>query len=802
MGGEIIAAMASAELAGYLTTATTFTVIDDAMRDLRIDPNMDIGFAGTVVSVDGGPAETVVSNQSALDVATNNNLEADEIRVSSSAIGLLENEETGEYEQAGVLAISASSAIASVAPLLDVSLEEDLSESNPTLYSKLIDAIRPFCYSGDNLKIPVWAGFVAATGSWVTSIAKDVVDAIKGVFEEEGIGGDTSDPWVNPEGVTGTYYFSKAYVGPITGGGYITSVTGDPYVFIIEQSPGHNLTCVVSYNYNDRVVWARNAQGSYPQNYIATDSYTYNGITVYYGAPVLTYDIKFNVSLSTGTLEDALKTFIGGDAPGYYPAGTAEWKGNKIAEIPTTKPAVSGIDSTTGEAITQTMVPISIPTTLPQTPDESVPSNDPEEYPDPTSTYDPGKQVDPNIIPMPIPTAVPFPDVVINPTLNPDIARALDISLAEVESLFGPNEVPPILLAPAPSGISPTPQMPSIPLPFSSNGGLVTVYHPTAQQLYDFERWLWVTLSQASVTTVWNNPFDGVIGLFELYCTPTDIGNRNIHSGFLDSGIDSAVISRYTEIDCGTIGIPEYYGNYLDYSPYTKAHVYLPFIGIQELNPDDIVGHAVNIKYRIDEYNGSCIAMITVAKVTEVNGENVEYSNTMYQFSGNCSVDLPIAGGSQASIKAGLMQANAYQQAANISTGASLLGGLGSLLLGSLGGALSGFGSAASSFMYGQANALSNMLSGKSTVQKSGGFGSSHGALGIKNPFITVTRPKQIRVGNYSELYGYPAHKMVQVGACTGYLRCREVNVISPTATDDEKSIIEQLLKSGVYVTE
>ena len=88
------------------------------------------------------------------------------------------------------------------------------------------------------------------------------------------------------------------------------------------------------------------------------------------------------------------------------------------------------------------------------------------------------------------------------------------------------------------------------------------------------------------------------------------------------------------------------------------------------------------------------------------------------------------------------------------------------------------------------------------TVQKSGQFGSSYGAMGIKVPFITITRPKQIQVPNYNELYGYPAHKMVTVGACTGFLRCREVHVISPTASDEEKTLIENLMKSGVYVTE
>ena len=536
---------------------------------------------------------------------------------------------------------------------------------------------------------------------------------------------------------------------------------------------------------------------------------------------------------------------------GEFPEGTSEWEGQTPTEIPLSKPAVIGIDSTTGQPITQPMVPISPPLTAPEVAPETqpkpevepteipfpwpeptvephtrpwptempwplpeeqpewwpveipypskypkqYPSADPEAQPDPETVTDPQKQVQPYVLPKPLPYELPYP----YPDPQPDPERD---PTKPTPPTIKVDPTPPIPLGPEPIGISPTPNMPSTPIAFSQGGGLVTVYHPTPAQLYSFEQWLWVTYADATIDKIFNNPFDGVITLFELYCTPTDVGNQNIKSGFLDSGINSAVISRYTQIDCGTIGIPEYYGNYLDYSPYSKAHVYLPFIGIVELNVDDIVGHAVNITYRIDEYNGACIAMITVAKVTEVNGEQVEYSNTMYQFSGNCSVELPLAGGTQAAIKAGMMQADAYQTAANISAGASLVGGVGSLLLGSIGGAISGVGQAASNYAYGQANALSNMLSGKSTVQKSGSFGASHGALGIKTPFIVVTRPKQIQVPNYNELYGYPAHKMVYVGDCTGFLRCREVHVVSATANEEEKSMIENLLKTGVYVTE
>lgn len=406
------------------------------------------------------------------------------------------------------------------------------------------------------------------------------------------------------------------------------------------------------------------------------------------------------------------------------------------------------------------------------------PDPSPDPYPDPEDIPDPEQRVDPIIDPWPW----PIPD----PKTDPDPNPKDDPSQPEPKPEPEPDRPPVDPDPPPPSGtIDPAPP-PIIPLPFSSTTGLISVYHPTQSELLAFCNWLWVTWQDATIDKIWNNPFDGIITLFELYCTPTDVGRKNIRSGFLDSQVSSETISRYTEIDCGSIGVPEYFGNYLDYAPYSKCHIYLPFIGIIELNVDDIVGHGVNVTYRIDEYNGSCIAMITVAKSTSVNGTDVEYSNIMYQFSGNCAVDLPIAGGSQAAIKAGMLEAAAW--------------GLGSVV----GGIMSGSSplSIGAGMAYGAASAVHSLVSAKSSVQHSGSFGASFGALGNKKPFIIVTRPKQIQVPNYQELYGYPAHKMVTIGDCTGYLRCREVHVISPTASDEEKTLIEQMLKEGVYITE
>lgn len=828
-----VTTMGLAELATFLAANSSYATVGEAMATLNIVIVEDVGAAGTALAVTGGPGQLVVGTvgETALEVAAQSQLAATGTGVSTSGIGLLQGQtSTGA---AALLGMDLGVAGAACAPILGVALGVGLYESNPELWTKISKKLLPFCYPGTT-KIPTWAEIV--NDAWQVSIPKKVVDALKEFFDEEGIGGSGKTiPADNPYGAdpitceywSGTYYTYPSGRRMTRTGGYAAISPSEKNIFYVQATPFDGGT---GYTRENKTVYYeergyRDSSPSISATYDTIDSRRY-GITAW----VLIY---------------------GPYPSGTYPEGTEEWRGTTPSEIPQTKPAVIGVDPTTGDPITQPMVPISPPTTAPNiqpqpepdvqpetipfpwpepsTPGHTTPwptvmpwplpieepewwpseisypysyptqypTQDPETQPDPTTITEPQTQVQPYVQPLPIPWTYPIPNqpTLSDPRLDPSKPRKQTdktTKIPPIETIL--DIIPPI-------GISPWPNMPSTLPPFSQNVGLVTVYHPSANQLYDFERWLWVTYADSTIDKIWNNPFDGVITLFELYCTPTDVGNRNIHCGFLDSGINSPIISRYTEIDCGTLGIPEYYGNYLDYSPYTKAHIYLPFIGVQELNPDDIVGHGVNVTYRIDEYNGSCIAMITVAKVTEVNGSSVEYSNTMYQFSGNCSVELPLAGGSQASIKAGMMMADAQQTAGAISVGANLLGAAGSALAGQIGGAISGVGGAVNAFAQNAVQRLVSMLSGKSTVQKSGSFGSSHGALGIKKPFITITRPKQVQVPNYNELYGYPSHKMVTIGSLTGFIRCKEVHVVSSTANDEEKALIEQLLKSGVYMT-
>ena len=295
--------------------------------------------------------------------------------------------------------------------------------------------------------------------------------------------------------------------------------------------------------------------------------------------------------------------------------------------------------------------------------------------------------------------------------------------------------------------------------------GMVSVYNPTKQQLKDFSAWLWSPSFLDNFLKIFANPMDAIIGLHIMYATPTSGGSEHIIAGYLDSGVSSKVVTQqYTKLNCGTVTVPEYFGNATDYEPYTTVHIYLPFIGIMPLRADDVIGKQVKLEYGIDALTGTCLASITTYK----DGSEI----TCYTFAGNCSVQIPVSGGNYAEmIKAiaGFVVAGA----GSIATGNPIMA----------------LGAGAS------------IMSGNTSVQHSGAIGSNAGACGIRIPYLIVTRKKPFDAQNYQHYYGFPANKHVTLSSCKGYTQVRSCHVESIyRATDNEKAEIESLLKQGVII--
>lgn len=712
---------------------------------------------------------------------------------------------------AGILTMSVPTWAAVAAPLLGVSLGAGLYSLNPDFWEKVSRTLLPFAWS-DTQAMP---GVVDANGQ--VYIEAQAIEAYKQLLLAEGIIGDKesvgdnitvngnalqtpimwsnlvsgntwqTSPKIYRSGTGDAYFVFDSSIGNLITATYCTYSGGNPVIIISSKT---NLgSAYFSFRYangepagGSSTIYPRilNIDGKMAYVYIYSPTGNFSPYVPSSGYYQTEGNPTSNTFISIGwySLYGDSKSSVTGIE------GVTEWGGE-----PVTDPSVGKIDVLTNSE--GNLAPY-YPVTLPVGDIPPGTSNDPEKVPVPTVPT-PLPEITPYIPPVvnpnQYPVEIPYPDGNQNsapitdpvPNTNPNLDPNADPS-KQPES--APDPEPSQENNPSSGGSSPPAIFPPIGafpsiIP-SSGSGLIHVYNPTPEEMISFGHWLWVTYADADIQKLWNNPFDGVISAHELYATPSVDGRDNIRSGFLVCPTSANLVRvRYNQINCGSIVIPEWYANYLDYSPYTKASVYLPFIGIVELDSDDIVGHGINITYTIDSYNGSCIAQITVAKQG--------YNNTVYQFSGNCSVELPLAGGSQAAIKAGMISAAA--------TGiTSVIGGVASLLTGNVPGAIGGIA-------HGVGSAVSTAVSQKSTVQHSGSFGASYGAMGIKKPYLIIRRPIQKQVVNYNEEYGFPAHKRVLIGSCSGYLRAKEVHVVSPTATDEEKAMIERLLKQGVFVS-
>lgn len=314
---------------------------------------------------------------------------------------------------------------------------------------------------------------------------------------------------------------------------------------------------------------------------------------------------------------------------------------------------------------------------------------------------------------------------------------------------------------------TPTP-LPTIPSTIPSvDIGLAQLYNPTTSQLKEFSRWLWgIDFDIDQFKKLFADPMQAIIGLHAIYVTPTESGSGAIQVGYINSGVTSQVVKQqFTTVNCGTVHIPESFGDARDYSPFTTVDIYLPFIGIQQLNTDDVMGADVTVTYKVDVMTGACIALISV-KSSDVNG-------ILYSFTGNCAIQLPITSG-------GYMQ-----------TILSLLGAVTSTVAG---GAVGGAVSAVAGAVGGIANV------DKTTVHVSGSLSGNAGAMGVKKPFITIRRPQSADAARYNEFYGYPTNKYVALSSVSGFTRIKDINLSVSGATEEEQNEIIALLKEGVIL--
>lgn len=308
---------------------------------------------------------------------------------------------------------------------------------------------------------------------------------------------------------------------------------------------------------------------------------------------------------------------------------------------------------------------------------------------------------------------------------------------------------------------------PAVPPVTGKASALYSIYNPTLAQVNSLGAWLWSSNFIDQLLKLFSSPMDAIIGLHKVYATPATGAAQNIKVGYLDSGVPSKIVTeQYTTIDCGIINCYEYFGNVLDYNPYTNLRLYLPFIGIIDLSNSDVMRSNINVVYHVDVLSGACLAEV---KITRDGG-----GGTLYQYAGNACTTLPISSGSYMGV---------ISSVSSVATRA--LAGFAS------GGALGAVASGATGILNAQG----------ANVVHSGGFSGNAGAMGCKKPYLIIERPQTETADNTANLLGYGSNLFVQLKTCKGLTRVKGVHVDAVPATKDEKKLIEDKLMNGVIIS-
>lgn len=309
---------------------------------------------------------------------------------------------------------------------------------------------------------------------------------------------------------------------------------------------------------------------------------------------------------------------------------------------------------------------------------------------------------------------------------------------------------------------------PSLPTISAMDTGLVTLYVGGSGPMQQLASYLWSSAFDLDTfKKLFSDPMDVIIGCSIIPCTPAKQDNATIIFGSVDTQVNMPrATAQFVRVDCGTVSVPKYWGAYLDYSPYTKIHIFLPYIGFKELNTDEVMGKSVKVTYHVDCLSGALTAYIII------NG------TVYYQYSGSCATQVPLT-------------ANNWGQA------------IGSIIQ-VAGQAITGFatGGAGGALLSGGASLASNAITGgfKPEIQRNGSVTGAGGFLAVQIPYLIIESPKQSVPQSYNKFEGYPSNTTMFLYQCKGYTKVQSIRLDGFSCTGDEMNEIESILKNGVII--
>ena len=307
--------------------------------------------------------------------------------------------------------------------------------------------------------------------------------------------------------------------------------------------------------------------------------------------------------------------------------------------------------------------------------------------------------------------------------------------------------------------------IPGLPTLSAVSTGFITLFNPSIGQLQNLSNYMWSNgFDLATFKKLFADPMDCILGLSVVPVSVPKGETSTVSIGNISTGVSmTKAAAQYVTVDCGTLNVNEYWGAYLDYAPFTKAELYLPYIGTHPIDVDDIMNKSVHVVYHVDILSGACTAFVKCG------------GSVLYEFIGQCSSSIPVTGNDWTNVINGVL---------------TIAGAVGTMV--ATGGASAPMGI--------QTIASTAVNSMKPTVEKSGSMSGTGGMLAVQTPYLILTRPNQALPARQNTFTGYPSFITSKLGSLSGYTEIEEIHLENIPGTEQEISEIESLLKEGVII--
>ena len=319
----------------------------------------------------------------------------------------------------------------------------------------------------------------------------------------------------------------------------------------------------------------------------------------------------------------------------------------------------------------------------------------------------------------------------------------------------------------------PEPDLPSVSV---TDSGLVTLFAPTESQLKSLANYLWSdAFSLDNFKKMLNNPMDCILGLTIVPVNVPRGSAREITVGNIVTTVSCDICpTQYVKVDCGTFTFDRHdmTNSYLDYAPYSKCYLYLPFIGVQEINIDDFMQSTMHVVYHVDILTGAMFCYV------------MRDNNVMYTYMGQCAENVPLSSSSYSNTIGSIMSAAA--SIVGVASVAATGGATAPVAAGLLAGATTS-----------TANAVSSL---KPSVAHSGSIGGGAGIMGVNYPYLIFNTPHVSIPSQQRHYTGYPSNQIVKLSALKGFNVIQAINLSVPGANDSEMNEIENILKGGAIL--